>query len=60
MKAKRKAATAERQGLHWPNTTRAMQTQPRPEMTPKVKALNWAMERKAPPTAMRAPDSISA
>jgi hypothetical protein len=24
------------QGFHWPKTTRAMQTQPRPEMTPKV------------------------
>ena len=38
----------------------AMQTQPRPEMTPKVKALNWAIDKKAPPTAISAPDSMSA
>ena len=33
------------QGSQRPNTTSAMQTQPRPETTPKVKELNCAMQR---------------
>src|SRR5215475_11385952 len=45
IRAKRRAPSALRQGCHWPKTTSAMHTQPRPEMTPKVKALNWAMAR---------------
>ena len=43
--AKSSAPAAQRHGFHWPKTTSAIDTQPRPEMTPKVKALNWAMVR---------------
>ena len=59
-KAKSSAAPAERHGSQRPNTTSAIATQPRPETTPKVKALNCAIVRNAPASPISAPPRITA
>ena len=50
----------QRHGSQRPNTTSAMAIQPRPDTTPKVKALNCAIDRKAPATPISAPPSTTA